>query len=102
MTDKISTILVRIATFAADVIQSSGKLKDIEENVDTINSAFKEITEGTAAQTADVNKVVIRTELAKEIAINVTITATKIILRTIAIAVLCFCNVTKDQWRVFP
>lgn len=62
MTDKISTILVRIATFAADVIQSSGKLKDIEENVDTINSAFKEITEGTAAQTADVNKVVIRTE----------------------------------------
>lgn len=62
MTDKISTILVRIATFAADVIQSSGKLKDIEENVDTINSAFKEITEGTAAQTADVNKAVIRTE----------------------------------------
>lgn len=53
---------MRIATFAADVIQSSGKLKDIEENVDTINSAFKEITEGTAAQTADVNKVVIRTE----------------------------------------
>ncbi len=60
MLSKISGILTKITTFTGGVVQSSGYLKNIEENVDSINRAVREISEGTDAQNTDVNKVVAR------------------------------------------
>ncbi len=60
MLSKISGILTKITTFTDGVVQSSGYLKDIEENAESINRAVREISEGTDAQNTDVNKVVTR------------------------------------------
>lgn len=60
MTRKISNILTKTALFSGEVIQSSGKLKDIEENIETINEALHEISDGTEAQNGEVNHVVQR------------------------------------------
>lgn len=60
MLSKISRILTKITTFTGGVVQSSGYLKNIEENVDSISRAVREISEGTDAQNTDVNKVVTR------------------------------------------
>lgn len=60
MLSKISGILTKITTFTSGVVQSSGYLKNIEENVDSISRAVREISEGTDAQNTDVNKVVTR------------------------------------------
>ncbi len=58
MLSKISGILTKITTFTGGVVQSSGYLKNIEENVDSISQAVREISEGTDAQHTDVNQVV--------------------------------------------
>lgn len=58
MAGKISGILVRIITSIKELVICSGKLRDIESNIGTISKALKEISEGTVAQTGDVNKVV--------------------------------------------
>ncbi len=60
MLSKISGILTKITTFTGGVVQSSGYLKDIETNIDSISKAVREISEGTDAQNADVTKVVTR------------------------------------------
>lgn len=60
MTRKISGILTRITTFTDEVIQSSGHLKNIEGDVDSISQAVREISDGTDAQNRDVNRVVTR------------------------------------------
>lgn len=60
MTRKISNILTKTALFSGEVIQSSGKLKDIEENIGTISEALHEISDGTVAQNGEVNHVVQR------------------------------------------
>lgn len=60
MLSKISGILTKITTFTSGVVQSSGYLKNIEENVDSINRAVREIEEGTVAQNTEVNEVVTR------------------------------------------
>ncbi len=58
MAGKISGILARIITSIKELVICSGKLRDIESNIGTISKALKEISEGTVAQTGDVNKVV--------------------------------------------
>lgn len=58
MLSKMSKILTKITTFTDGVVQSSGYLKDIEENVDSISRAVREISEGSVAQNTDVNQVV--------------------------------------------
>ncbi|MCM1500581.1 MAG: methyl-accepting chemotaxis protein [Clostridium sp.] len=60
MTGKISGILTKITTFTGEVVQSSGHLKAIEENVESISQAVREISDGTDAQNKDVNQVVTR------------------------------------------
>lgn len=60
MTGKISTILTKIAAITGEVVQSSGHLKSIEEDVDSISRAVREISDGTEAQKEEVNQVVMR------------------------------------------
>lgn len=60
MLSKISGILTKITTFTGGVVQSSGYLKNIEGNVDSISRAVREISEGTDTQNTDVNHVVTR------------------------------------------
>jgi len=60
MTGKISNILVRIMEFTKELLQCSGKLRIIEENMGNIGNALEEISKGTVTQTADVNDVVRR------------------------------------------
>lgn len=64
MTEKISAILTKITTITGEVVQSSGHLKSIEENVDSISRAVREISDGTEAQKEEVHQVVMwETEL---------------------------------------
>lgn len=58
MTGKISAILTRIAAITGEVVESSGHLKQIEEEMDATNQAVREIADGTDAQNADVTQVV--------------------------------------------
>ena len=60
MISKISKILVKITTFMGSAVQSSGYLKTIEENVESISKAVRDISEGTIAQRGDVDTVVAR------------------------------------------
>ena len=60
MNRKISGVMTKIATFTGEVVQSSGRLKRIEEDVDSISQAVREISDGTEAQNKDVNRVVTR------------------------------------------
>lgn len=60
MAGKISNILVRIKEFTKELLRCSGKLQVIEGNMGDISNALEEISEGTVAQTADVNDVVER------------------------------------------
>ena len=61
MIEKISNILTKIATFSREVVHSLGYLKEIEEKVDSINAAVREISDGTVNQNKDVERVVMRT-----------------------------------------
>lgn len=64
MTGKISAILTKITTITGEVVQSSGHLKSIEEDADSISRAVREISDGTEAQKEEVHQVVMReTEL---------------------------------------
>ena len=64
MTGKISAILTKITTITGEVVQSSGHLKSIEEDVDSISQAVREISDGTEAQKEEVHQVVMwETEL---------------------------------------
>lgn len=64
MTGKISAILTKITTITGEVVQSSGHLKSIEEDVDSISRAVREISDGTEAQKEEVHQVVMwETEL---------------------------------------
>ncbi len=58
MTGKISAILTKIAAITGEVVESSGHLKKIEEEMDATNQAVREIADGTDAQNADVTQVV--------------------------------------------
>lgn len=58
MTAKISGILTKMTTFTGEVIHSSGKLQDIELNIESINSAAKKISTGTENQNRDLHYVV--------------------------------------------
>ena len=60
MTGKISAILTKITAMTREVVQSSGQLKSIEEDVDSISQAVREISDGTEAQKEEVNQVVMR------------------------------------------
>lgn len=60
MTGKISAILTKITVMTGEVVQSSGQLKSIEEDVDSISRAVREISDGTEAQKEEVNQVVMR------------------------------------------
>lgn len=58
MADKISGALARIRDFTKDLLMCSGELQKVETNIGTISNALREISEGNATQTADVNDVV--------------------------------------------
>lgn len=60
MTSKISGILTKITSITGEVVQSSGHLKRIEEGVDSISRAVREISDGTEAQKDQVGQVVMR------------------------------------------
>lgn len=60
MTGKISSILTKITAMTGEVVHSSGQLKSIEEDVDSISRAVREISDGTEAQKEEVNQVVMR------------------------------------------
>lgn len=66
MIEKMSNILTKITTFSGEVVQSSGYLKGIEEKVDSINTAVREISDGTVNQNKDVERVVMRTNELEE------------------------------------
>ena len=61
-TGKISTILTKITTMTSEVVESSDHLKQIEEEMDATNQAVREIADGTEAQNADVEQVVMQEE----------------------------------------
>lgn len=60
MAGKISSVLVRIMDSIKELLQCSGKLRDMETNIITISGALNEISNGTVRQTNDVNNVVER------------------------------------------
>lgn len=60
MTGKISAILTKITAITGEVVESSDHLKWIEEDMDTANRAVREIADGTDAQNAEVNQVVMQ------------------------------------------
>lgn len=60
MTGKISAILTKITTITGEVVESSDHLKWIEEGMDTASRAVREIEDGTDAQNAEVNQVVMQ------------------------------------------
>ena len=57
----MSGILTKITTFSSEVVQSSSYLKKIEEKIDSIHMAVREISDGTVGQNQDVERVVMRT-----------------------------------------
>ncbi len=58
MIEKIAGILTRITMFSGGVVQSAGRLQAIEEDVNRINHALREISDGTDKQNRDVGMVV--------------------------------------------
>lgn len=67
MTGKIAVILTKITSMTGEVVQSSSQLKHIEEDVDSISRAVREISDGTENQKREVDQVVMReNELAEK------------------------------------
>lgn len=62
MTGKISSILTKITAITGEVVESSDHLKQIEEGMAAANLAVREISDGSAAQDADVGHVVVQEE----------------------------------------
>lgn len=58
MTGKVSSILGRFTTFSGEVVQSSGRLQDIERDVDDISHSLRKISDGTDAQNEEVNRII--------------------------------------------
>lgn len=66
MTAKISSILSKITSITGEVVQSSGNLKNIETDADSISRAVREISDGTETQNAEINEVFTRAETLEE------------------------------------
>ncbi len=66
MTAKISSILSKITGITGEVVQSSGRLKNIEADADSISRAVREISYGTETQNSEINQVFMRAETLEE------------------------------------
>lgn len=66
MTAKISSILSKITGITGEVVQSSGRLKNIEADADSISRAVREISDGTETQNSEINQVFMRAETLEE------------------------------------
>lgn len=66
MTAKISSIFSRITGITGEVVQSSGHLKDIETDADSISRAVREISNGAETQNTEINQVFMRAENLEE------------------------------------
>lgn len=66
MTGKISAILMKITAITGEVVESSGDLKQIEEDVDATSQAVRKISDGTDAQSVNVKQVVMQEEELEE------------------------------------
>lgn len=66
MTGKISAILMKITAITGEVVESSGDLKQIEEDVDATSQAVRKISDGTDAQSENVKQVVMQEEELEE------------------------------------
>ncbi len=62
MTGKISAILTKITAITEEVADSSGDLRQIEQEMDAASQAVREISEGSKAQELDVKQVVAQEE----------------------------------------
>lgn len=62
MTRKISAILTKNAVITTEVVESSDNLKQIENDTKAANQAVQEILDGSEAQSADVELVVMQEE----------------------------------------
>lgn len=66
MTAKISSIFSNITRITGEVVQSSGSLKSIETDADSIIRAVREISDGTETQNSEINQVFMRAENLEE------------------------------------
>lgn len=66
MTSKISVILSRLTSMTGEVVQSSGNLKDIKADADSISRAVREISDGTETQNEEINQVFTKAEALDE------------------------------------
>lgn len=60
MIGKIAAILTKITAMTGEVVQSSGQLKSIEEDVGFISQSVREISDGTERQKEEADQVVLR------------------------------------------
>lgn len=61
MIAKISGVLNKLAVFSSEVVQSSGHLDDIENNIGIINESVHRISKGTEEQKQDTEQALLRT-----------------------------------------
>lgn len=66
MTAKISVILSKLTGITGEVVQSSGNLKDIETEADSISKAVREISDGTERQNDEIHQVFMKAEALEE------------------------------------
>lgn len=66
MTAKISVILSKLTGITGEVVQSSGNLKDIEAEADSISRAMREISDGSERQNDEIEQVFIKAEALEE------------------------------------
>ena len=66
MTAKISVILSKLTSITGEVMQSSGDLKDIETEADSISRAVREISDGTEKQNNEIQHVFMKAEALEE------------------------------------
>lgn len=66
MTAKISSIFSNITSITGEVVQSSGHLKNIETDADSISRVVREISNGTETQNTEINQVFMRAENLEE------------------------------------
>ena len=66
MTAKISVILSKLTGITREVVQSSGNLKNIEAEADSINRAVREISDGSEKQNEEIHQVLMKAEALEE------------------------------------
>lgn len=66
MTKKISGILKNVALFTREVVESSGRLQEIEEHLGEVNRSVHEIAGGAEEQDRDVEQVTEKTKAMEE------------------------------------